>query len=143
MLADRVRELGGPLPSSASETIRRYRLMMWGLVFLSIPLLGLSIAGTRGRVPTLVGFFSTLGFLVAIGCASLLGLRGNRQARAERELESGRAMIVMLAAQLGRRDDAALAQLAAGTGPAAEAAGLILGERERKRASVAQPAVEG
>ena len=73
-----------------------------------------------------------------MGCclatAVWMGWRGHRQALADRERVGRTTMIMAIAAQLGRQDDAALERLAAKGGPAAEAAALLLAGRAEKRA---------
>ena len=75
-----------------------------------------------------------IGLFVACALTTVwFGARTHRKALEDREKESGRAMIVAIAAQLGRQDDAALERIKAKGGPAGEAAGMILTGRAVKR----------
>jgi hypothetical protein len=62
------------------------------------------------------------------------GLRHRHQVLADREKASGGIMIVAIAAQLGRQDDATLERIRAQGGPAGEAASMILTERKNRAA---------
>ncbi len=74
-----------------------------------------------------------LGLLpLALLAAGWAGLKSRAQALADRDMESGRAMIVAIAAQLGRQDDDTLAAIAQKGGPAGEAARMILHGREAR-----------
>jgi len=65
--------------------------------------------------------------------AGWLGLKGARRAREDREMQSRRDMIVLLAVQLGKQDDETLERVAGKGGSAGEAARLILQGRKEKR----------
>ena len=70
-----------------------------------------------------------------------MGLRGHRQVLLDRERASGQFMILAIAGQLGKQDDATLQAIAGKGGPAGEAARLILeGRAQKARPSVAAPA---
>lgn len=78
-----------------------------------------------------------LGLLVASSLTTVwFGIKAHKRALEDREKESGRAMIVAIAAQLGRQDDAALERIKARGGPAGEAAGMILMGRAEKARQV-------
>ena len=117
-----------------SDAAQEYRGAMWALAAAAALAFGLSFAGVRGSVPRLVGL-AGLGLGMACACmAFFFGLRAHRRALADQEISARRSMIVLLAAQLGTRDDDVLAGIARRGGPAAEAASLILqGRRERLR----------
>lgn len=60
------------------------------------------------------------------------GIRARQQLLADREKASGGVMIVAIAAQLGRQDDATLERIQSRGGPAGEAATMILSERKKR-----------
>ena len=67
--------------------------------------------------------------------AFFFGLRAHRRALTDQEMSSERTMIVLLAAELGNKDDETLESITRRGGPAADAASLILkGRRERRDA---------
>lgn len=66
------------------------------------------------------------------------GLHARREALAAREKASGGIMIVAIAAQLGRQDDATLERIQSKGGPAGEAAKMILTERKARAARTQQ-----
>jgi hypothetical protein len=106
---------------------------MWMVAGLAVVSYAIGVAGVRGIVPPLAGLFGlTLG-VIATGVAFAFGLQAHRRALVDQEVSSRRSMIVLLAAQLGGKDDATLDSIARRGGPAAEAATLILqGRRERR-----------
>ena len=79
-------------------------------------------------------------FLSLMAGATFLGLKSQRQAVADRERESRGAMIILIAAQLGRQDDDSLTRIVARGGPAAEAAAMVLAARRNPRKSAGTPA---
>ncbi len=81
--------------------------------------------------PPLVGLFGACAMT-----AMWFGAKAHRRALEDRDKASGRAMIVAIAAQLGRQDDAALERIKAKGGPAGEAADMILTGRAEKRAKL-------
>ena len=82
---------------------------------------------------------SILMLLAAIFVSAIwAGLRHRQELLAQREQASGGVMIVAIAAQLGRQDDATLERIQSQGGPAGEAAGLILGERKARAARTQQ-----
>jgi len=106
---------------------------MWALAGVAVIAYGLGIAGVRGTVPRLLGLFGlSLGVATTV-VAFFFGLRAHNRALADQEISSRRSMIVLLAAELGSKDDETLASIVRRGGPAAEAATLILkGRRERR-----------
>jgi O-antigen ligase len=83
-------------------------------------------------VPVALGILGALVFLGAIGTAAVLGLKVRRQTLADREMQSRRAMIVMMTATLGKETDESLEKIRNGGGLTGEAAGLILKGRHAK-----------
>jgi hypothetical protein len=116
-----------------SARARTLRFAMWGMVGVSAMLLGVAFAGARGWVPRGTGVAALWLFGAGVALVLWLGLKARAQALADRERESGQAMIVVIAAQLARQDDPTLEQIVGRGGPAADAAKLILAGR-RKRA---------
>ena len=115
-----------------SDASRGYRTIMWLVGLLGLGTLTIAVGGIQGWVSRGVGLLAGIGF---IGCAlgvGLMGLKAHRQALADRDMEGRRAMIVMLAAQLGKQDDTTLTLIAGQEGIAAEAAALILKGREER-----------
>lgn len=104
---------------------------MWGMVGVSAALLGAAFAGARGWLPRGTGVAALWLFGASITLVLWLGLKSRARALADRERESGQAMIVVIAAQLARQGDPALEQIARRGGPAAEAAKLILAGRRK------------
>jgi len=120
--------------SSVSETARTLRIsarLALGLCILSAAVV---LAGVKGWLPAAIGLgFRPLALAAAI-LAVWLGTRAHRRALADRELESGRAIIVAIAAQLGKQPDETLERIRTKGGPAGEAAGMILQGRKEKEA---------
>lgn len=112
-----------------TDNARQYRRLMWLVVVLSLPGLWLAIQGLRGLVPGAVGITAGLAFLAGIFLAAALGFKTHRQTMADREMQARRAMVVMLAATLGKQEDEALERIRAKGGLSGEAAGLILKNR--------------
>jgi hypothetical protein len=117
-----------------SESSREYRVAMRAVLGISVLAVFMSIASLRGMISPLLGRLAAVAAVSGIFYSIWLGLKSHRQALADREKESRRVMIVMLAAQLGKYDDAKLEELAAKRGPAGEAAKWILQGRREKRA---------
>ncbi len=122
-----------------SERARALRLLTWGCLLLAGLALGLLVAGTKGWVPRETTGSTTTMFVGLLLAATWTGLRAQRQAVADRERESERAMVIVLAAQLGQQDDNTLARMVANGGPAGEAAAGILAGRRNPKASAATP----
>lgn len=94
--------------------------------------LALTFAAAKDILPQAL-MSSMLGLMLAamIG-AAWSGWRTRQLAIEDREKQSSGAMIIAIAAQLGRQDDATLEQIRAKGGPAAEAARMILTERKAR-----------
>ena len=116
-----------------SEGTQSYRVLMWVLLVLAILALGLAFAGLRSWFPRSTVPFSMLIFSGAVLGSSWFGLQGHRRALADRERASRSAMMLVIAAQLGRQETPMLEKIAAKGGPAAEAARMILDGRRRTR----------
>lgn len=114
-----------------SERARRLRLAMWALVGVAVVLLLVAFAGAKGWVPRNAGAAALWLFGASVTLVLLLGLKSRAQALADRERESGQAMVVVIAAQLARQDDPILEQIVRRGGPAADAAKLILAGRRK------------
>ncbi len=128
-----------PGRAPVSEGARSLRTMSWVVLALGLVVLALIVTAIKGILPR-----ETLGsllmiFLALMAGATFLGLKSQRQAVADRERESRGAMIILIAAQLGRQDDDSLTRIAAKGGPAAEAAAMVLAARRNPRKSVATP----
>ena len=117
-----------------SQGARNYRALMWGMILLAMLPLVLFVAAVRNVVPRQARIAALPLVFACLATAVWMGWRGHRQALADRERVGRTTMIMAIAAQLGRQDDAALERLAAKGGPAAEAAALLLAGRAEKRA---------
>lgn len=124
-----------PLSDAAREmrTATRVAGALAGVMLLGM------IAAIKGWVAPETGPAFTGLFVASTLTTAWFGARAHRRALADREKESGRAMIVAIAAQLGRQDDDALERIRAKGGPAGEAAGMILAGRAEKRAAGRRP----
>lgn len=107
--------------------------MRWTLL-VALGCLALFLAATIGWLPRGLVPPATLGFFAACAGAVWLGLRSHRQALADRDRESRLTLIVTMAAQLGKQDDETLRRIAGKSGPAGEAARMILTERRQRQA---------
>jgi len=115
-----------------SDAAREYRRAMWVLAGIAVVAYAVGIAGVRGTVPRVAGLLGLSLGVAATVVAFFFGLRAHRRALTDQEFSSRRSMIVLLAAELGSKDDEALVSVVRRGGPAAEAATLILkGRRER------------
>ncbi len=128
-------------PTSMSEGARELRRAMRWSLLVAIGCLAIILAGalgwlSRGLVPP-----AFLAFMVACVGAVWLGLKSHRQALADRERNGRLSLIIAIASQLGKQDDETLRRIAGKSGPAAEAARMILTERRQRqtRASSATP----
>jgi hypothetical protein len=115
--------------SDAARTLRLGMRAALGCCGLSLVA---AYAAAKGWLPAPIGAAALPLFLGAGIIALWLGLKAQRRALADRDKQSGSAMIVAIAAQLGKQDDATLEQIRAKGGPAGEAASLILGGRRAK-----------
>lgn len=104
--------------------------------FFAFVMLGGAFAAYKGwLLKTLVPPF--MGLFVASALTALwIGAKAHKKALEDRERESGTAMILAIAVQLGKQDDASLEKIKAKGGPAGEAAGMILQGRAEKRKNV-------
>lgn len=131
---------GRPGRAPVSEGARSLRTLTWVVVSLALLVLGLIVMAIRGSLPRETLGSLLLMFLALMAGATLLGLKSRRQAVADRDRESRSAMIILIAAQLGRQDDDTLARIVAKGGPAGEAAAMVLAGRREPRKSVGTPA---
>ncbi len=122
-------ERGGRAP--LSEQARSLRLTMWAIVGLGVVLLAVAFAGAKGWLPRETVAAALWLFGASTILTLWLGAKARAQAIADRERESGQAMIVVIAAQLARQDDETLQRISGRGGPAAEAAMLILAGRRK------------
>ena len=118
--------------SRVSEQAQPYRQAMWLVSVLGMVGLVGAVGALRGTLQHAYGVIGLVAFAVCLVGAGWLGWKTHRQTVADREMESRRSMIVMLAVQLGRIDSPQLEGIAAKGGPAGEAAGLILQGRKEK-----------
>lgn len=134
---------GRPGRAPVSEGARSLRTMSWVVLALGLLVLGMIWMAVRGALPRgSMGSLLTIFFALMAG-ATLLGLKSRRLAVADRERESRSAMIILIAAQLGRQDDDTLARIVAKGGPAGEAAAMVLAGRREPRKSAGTPAAWG
>lgn len=118
-----------------SDAAREYRSAMWLLAGVAILAYAVGYAGVRGAVPRLAGLVGLSIGVATTVVAFFFGLRAHRRALTDQEMSSQRTMIVLLAAELGNKDDDTLESIARRGGPAGDAAALILkGRRERRDA---------
>lgn len=116
-----------------SEGTQRYRQLMW--VFAAVALFciwSLVQASRHGRSGP-IGLY-WIGLIGSLAALTSSFLRAHRAALAEREREGRTAMLMMVAAELGHRDDETLEKVARSKGLPAEAARMILANRLAKRA---------
>jgi hypothetical protein len=114
-----------------SEAARRLRLGTRLALLAGVFFFILVIGGIRGWWPQRLGQSALPLFFASVLTAAWLGVKSHRRALADREKASGGAIIVAIAAQLGKQDDATLEAIAGRGGPAGEAASLILAGRRR------------
>ena len=118
-----------------SDAAREYRGAMWILAGVAVAGYAVGIAGVRGSVPRIAGLLGLSLGVAATVVAFFFGLRAHRRALTDQEISSRRSMIVLLAAELGNKDDETLASIVRRGGPAAEAAKLILKGRSERQDS--------
>ncbi len=119
--------------SPLSEAARELRVSTRLSALLAAILLLMTLASAKGWLPPRLGAIILPLFVASALLAVWFGIKTHKRALADREMESGRAMIVAIAAQLGRQDDAALERIRSKGGPAGEAAAMILQGRAEKR----------
>jgi preprotein translocase subunit SecG len=106
---------------------------MWATTAVGALMLFAAYAGTKGivsRSTAIAALFLAGACLVLV---LYLAAKARSQAIADRERESGQAMIVVIAAELARQDDPTLERIVTRGGPAADAARLILAGRRKAR----------
>jgi len=130
----RLSGMSSPEPVAVSEAARALRTAMRWTLAVAVACLVLAFGATRGWVPRAVIPLATVAFLLACAGAVWLGLRSHGQALADRERVGRLSLIVTIAAQLGKQDDATLSRIAGKSGPAGEAARMILKERRDRQA---------
>jgi heme A synthase len=139
MTLPRLPGLGAEDGPSISEAARSLRTGAWGMVSLAGLALVLVFAGARRWVPRETIGSALLLFLGASLGAVWLGYKAHRRAVSDRERTSSQAMIVLLAVQLGKLDDATLTRIGGQGGPAGEAARMLLKGRRGEQGGVAKP----
>jgi hypothetical protein len=118
--------------SPLSEAARSLRGTARLALLVAAVFLMISFSAAKGWLPPELGPVALPLFFASAAIGVWFGIKAHTRALADREMESGRAMIVAIAAQLGRQDDAALERIRAKGGPAGEAAGMILQGRAEK-----------
>jgi preprotein translocase subunit SecG len=104
---------------------------MWATTAVGALMLFAAYAGTKGIVSRSTATAAL--FLAGALLVLYLAAKARSQAIADRERESGQAMIVVIAAELARQDDPTLERIVTRGGPAADAARLILAGRRKAR----------
>jgi hypothetical protein len=140
MLARRV---SGAVSSEAvimSEAARELRVAMRWTLAAAVACLVLVFGSARGWVPRETAPLLLGAFVLACAAAIWLGLKSHRQALADRDRVGRLSLIVTIAAQLGKQDDATLSRIAGKSGPAGEAARMILTERRNRQTRGSSPA---
>jgi hypothetical protein len=125
-----------PAPSRGpgiSQAANARRLGAWASLALAVAFLILGIGGIRGWIPRDLGQAALLCFFASLFSCLWFGMLARRQALEDREREMSGIIIVTIAAQLGKQDDATLERIALQGGPAGEAAAMILQGRAEKR----------
>lgn len=142
MTAPRLPGLGAEEGPTISARARSLRTGAWGMVSLAGFAIVLVFAGARRWVPRETIGSSLLLFVGAGMGAVWLGYKAHRRAIEDRERSSSQAMIVLLAVQLGKLDDATLTRIGGKGGPAGEAARMLLKGRRGEQGGVAKPVVK-
>lgn len=118
--------------SPLSEGARDLRGATRTAAFFGLAFLCGAFAAFKGWIlSTLAPPFLSLSAAATL-TALWLGIKTHRKALEDRDKESGSAMLIAIAVQLGKQDDASLEAIKAKGGPAGEAAGLILQGRSEK-----------
>lgn len=113
------------------EEAKRYRALTRGMLLVAFLLGVAGVMALRGTLPGEMAEPALWFGAAAVLMASWTGWRGHRIALEERERASRSGMVIAIAAQLARQDDATLAGIAGRGGPAAEAAAMVLAGRNR------------
>lgn len=101
------------------------RALMWLLVLLAIAWLVVAVRAARlGETGAMASGF--LGATSLLMVAAWIGIQGARLKARQQAAQARHAARVLLLAELGRHDDPTLERIAAASGPAAEAALMIL-----------------
>lgn len=108
------------------RAITRVLTLFAGLLLLA------AFASVKNWIPKELLGSILLMLSAAIISAFWSGIRHRQQVLADREKASGGLMIVAIAAQLGKQDDATLEQIQSRGGPAGDAARMILTERKAR-----------
>ncbi len=104
---------------------RLSRALMWLFVILAVAWLVVAVRAARvGDTAVMASGF--LGTALLLGVAAWIGIRGARLKARQQAAQARHAASMILLAELGRHDDATLERIAASSGPAAEAALMIL-----------------
>lgn len=107
------------------DSPRLSRALMWLLVILATAWLVVAIrAAQLGDTGVMASGF--LGTALLLMVAAWIGIRGARLSARHQAAQARHAATMILVAELGRHDDATLERIAASSGPAAEAALMIL-----------------
>lgn len=105
--------------------IRPWRALMWLFVLLALAWLVVAIRAARlGETGVMASGFA--GTTVLLFVAAWVGIRGARVKARQQAAQARHAARMILVAELGRHDDATLQRIAASSGPASEAALMIL-----------------
>lgn len=124
-------------PGSAAAG--RYRLLLWTYAVVCLGSLAAWAMMQRGTLDPGLKPFAVLGTVLA-GLGAFVSFRqGTLAAKEERAREERKTMLLILAAELGKQDDAALDRISRQRGMAGEAAAWILAERLRKRSGAPSP----
>ena len=110
----------------------RFRTLTRAMLLVGL-LLGIAaVAALRGSLPRELAAPALWFGAAAVLAASWTGWRGHQIALEERERASRSGMVIAIATQLARQDDATLQGIVGRGGPAGEAAAMVLAGRRRK-----------
>lgn len=129
---------GAPAPKGTAAS-RRYRALLWLYLLAGLTCVAVAVAAQRRVVAKDLQPFAMIGAVAALLGAIVSFNRGRALSAEERAHQERTTMTLILAAELGRQDDAALERVARQSGMAGEAARGILAERRRKRGESAAP----
>lgn len=101
------------------------RALMWLFVILAIAWLVVAVrAAQLGEIGVMGSGF--LGTAALLGLATWIGIRGARLKARQQAAQARHSARMILVAELGKHDDTTLERIASSSGPAAEAALMIL-----------------
>jgi hypothetical protein len=104
---------------------RLSRALMWLFVILAIAWVVVAVrAAQLGDTGVMASGF--LGAAALLLLAAWIGIRGVRRTARQQAAQARHAASMILVAELGKHDDATLERIASSSGPAAEAALMIL-----------------